>query len=1134
MYNNIEMANKKINDKIRNDTLDLLERLKKSNNIPNRSYTAFMKDIKNSRIDVVKRLKQNFNILGKIKTPFTKTTIKKDVADVKRIYQNIIANKINPVVKKRFLDIAQVKDFNVNRQPITFKNMTGVKLQRILRNLDTRKGVKLQAGDKFYILKPHTVKNLINAIDAFFVDEESVHGSDKDILQEMTNLEQITVLPFNKKKDTNQGGFFGYYNLTEIDLKDFQIYKKQPKNYDENCFVYALIQSGLLNTTEINSIKFMCAGLYVPTNKLKEVADKYNLTIRVKPINDNNKVKKYGNGERVINMGLIDKHYFAIKTIPYTLYSIKNYEELKDKENWNEIYKVDIEYLDGFRKSKDRYTDSFQAIKYMFENKESYLKPMPYEDMLDTQYSGETGEIEVLEYDDDDFDDGTSRNKMYVKKIKDNMITYKFYGVNKTEKFELIYFDFETITEGEKHIPYLVCNSCTNEAYYGQKCGKEMLNCLVNKLCYGDDPVKVFILVAHNAGYDYRFIIDYLVMDTEITSGKRLLEATGRFYYSKGKYVRIVIKDSYSLCGLSLAKWSEGMKVDSEKEIIPYGLYTAENTDDIYIDISICKLACINEYKKKKFCEGIEATDEQALTFYNKFMENAIKWKCVNGTNIDIIEYSKRYCDIDIKVLKQCYTKMRELCLTTFDIDILDCMSSSQLAQNYMKVKGVFEDVWSMSSVPREFIMKCIEGGRVMCANNEKISIEEDVDDVDGISLYPSSMNRLGGYLRGKPYVIGDELDVENNCGSLTYEYLKTCDGYFVEIMVKTIKTKRAFSLLTSINDEDGIRMFDNEVPKRMFVCKQKLEDLIEYQGITFDIIRGYCFNEGRNYKLREVINYIFEERKKLKEEGNPLQEVYKLIMNGAYGKTLQGAYDEQINFIYGEDRLEKYISKNYNSVDYYTVFGDNEKNPKYRVKIIKPIKEVFNYAHCGVEVLAMSKRIMNEVMCLAEDNNMNIYYTDTDSLHIAHKHIEPLAKLFEEKHCRPMIGKDMGQFHPDFKSKIIKKNIMAVKSIFLGKKMYIDVLQGLDDKGNTVQDYHMRMKGISEKAILYHCLMKKITPYQLYQKLHKGEVIDFDLTCGGNACSFEYNPDYTITSKPEFIRSVCIIKKKDRKINKR
>lgn len=30
-----------------------------------------------------------------------------------------------------------------------------------------------------------------------------------------------------------------------------------------------------------------------------------------------------------------------------------------------------------------------------------------------------------------------------------------------------------------------------------------------------------------------------------------------------------------------------------------------------------------------------------------------------------------------------------------------------------------------------------------------------------------------------------------------------------------------------------------------------------------------------------------------------------------------------------------------------------------------------------------MSKRVMNEVMCLAEDNGIDIKYQDTDSMHI-------------------------------------------------------------------------------------------------------------------------------------------------------
>jgi hypothetical protein len=1112
MYNINKMANKRINKKIRKEALEQLNKLKQSNQVANRSYEAIKKTIEESRIDVVKRLQLNFNVLVKSKSTekITKGSLKEVVETIKETKRNVMA-KFVPSIKKKYIDIGLVKDFNKNRKEITIRNMTYPKLVRILKNLDTRNGVILKAGIKNYTLKPHTVKNLIESAYDFFVNKEEIHGSDKDVIQEIIKLEHITLLPFNKKKDTNQGGFFKYYNLTAIDLTDFQIYDYKQNVYTENCFVYALMKSETLTETEINSIKFMCSGIYVPCNKISEVCEKYNLTIRVKINSTNHIVKKYGKGERIINIGLIDKHYFAIKEIPYTLYSIKHYEELKEKEKWNEFIKKD-------ERNKDRYTDSFQAIKYMFENKEKYFIDMPYSDMLDTQYASEVDDITNLEWEDNDVDQDELYNSVYKKNIDGTMIKNKsFFGGDAWEKFELVFFDFETITEGEKHIPYLVCNSSTNTTYYGENCGKEMLHCLVNKLCVGKDPAKVIILVAHNAGYDYRFIIDYLVMDSEITSGKRLLESKGRFYYDKGKYVKIIIKDSYSLCGFGLAKWGEAMKVPSEKEIMPYGLYTSQNVNDEYVDKSICKLSCINEYKKKKYCEGIEATDEEATKFYDKFLENVIKWGCLKNNKINIIEYSNKYCEIDIKVLEECYTKMRAICLATFDIDILDCMSSSQLAQNYMKVKGVFEEVYCISSVPREFIMKCIEGGRVMCANNEKHSIQLKVADFDAVSLYPSAMNRLGGYLKGVPKIIE----------KLSYDFLKTCDGYFVEIIVKTIQTKRAFSLLSSKNDDEGIRIFDNELPKRMFVCKQKLEDLISFQGVTFDIIRGYYYNEGRNYKLRDVINYIFEERKRLKAEGNPLQEVYKLIMNGAYGKTLQGAYNEQINFIYGEDKLEKYVSKNYNIIDYYTEFGADSNYKKYRVKIIKPIKKVYNYAHCGVEILAVSKSIMNEVMCLAEDNSMNIYYTDTDSIHIEDKNIEPLSILFKEKYNRELIGKNMGQFHTDFASNIIKKDIIAVKSIFLGKKAYVDVLEGKDENGIVVQDYHIRMKGVSEKAIKYYCLINKLDPYELYNKMYKNETIDFDLGCGGNACCFEYNSNYSISSKSAFIRSVNFNKKK-------
>ena len=69
-----------------------------------------------------------------------------------------------------------------------------------------------------------------------------------------------------------------------------------------------------------------------------------------------------------------------------------------------------------------------------------------------------------------------------------------------------------------------------------------------------------------------------------------------------------------------------------------------------------------------------------------------------------------------------------------------------------------------------------------------------------------------------------------------------------------------------------------------------------------------------------------------------------------------------------------------------------------------------------GVSVLSMSKRIMNEVMCLAEDLGINIYYQDTDSMHIEHDKIQMLASEYKQIYHRELIGEDIiGCFHNDF-----------------------------------------------------------------------------------------------------------------------
>jgi hypothetical protein len=166
-----------------------------------------------------------------------------------------------------------------------------------------------------------------------------------------------------------------------------------------------------------------------------------------------------------------------------------------------------------------------------------------------------------------------------------------------------------------------------------------------------------------------------------------------------------------------------------------------------------------------------------------------------------------------------------------------------------------------------------------------------------------------------------------------------------------------------------------------------------------------------------------------------------------------------------------------------------------------------------------MSKRIMNEVICLAQDSQMKIYYQDTDSMHIADRHIPRLAENFRNKYNRELIGKGLGQFHSDFDLKGAVTDIMATESFFIGKKAYIDKLESEDKDGNIITGHHTRLKGITTGAIHKKCEDFNEDPMQLYKHMYDGNVVAFDLLAGRP--KFEMCRDMSINSKKEFIRKV-------------
>ena len=102
---------------------------------------------------------------------------------------------------------------------------------------------------------------------------------------------------------------------------------------------------------------------------------------------------------------------------------------------------------------------------------------------------------------------------------------------------------------------------------------------------------------------------------------------------------------------------------------------------------------------------------------------------------------------------------------------------------------------------------------------------------------------------------------------------------------------------------------------------------------------------------------------------------------------------------------------------------------------------EHFNYAHCGVEILSMSKRIMNKVFSCADDDNIKIYYQDTGSIHLNYDDVDKVVARYKEQYCLDLVGEDLGNFHVDFSMPGANSEIYAIESLFLGKNTYIDVL---------------------------------------------------------------------------------------------
>ena len=976
-------------------------------------------------------------------------------------------------------------------------NIIGIQrtINQVLKKTNTDKFITIKIDGASYPLNLTNRLKLSTFMEDLDEFPDGISESDKAFfikLIEENNI-HVSYVDTNNQNLTNpSGAFFTYLNKTEFNLERYGVYKEvNPDNYKHNCLFIAL-QNGGLNDVKLNQLKHFVINREVAMCKLKDICNKLKIYITIERLDNHKQKYKYGDEtNKHFKLGLINKHYFIIEKVDFTKYSLENYGFIKEAKDFKDIYK---KRDNGYRRDKQRHIDSFKAIKFMYQNKEDYLIPIAFDsNVFATQYHSEIQDEDFLGYGEDEI----KLNEYDAEKIKKADSKY----LNRLK----IWFDFETYKENiegkDLCVPFMVCwRTSDNKKGFalGKNCGRIMLD----KIASYSKPNDDVLLIAHNSGFDYNFIVKYLYSIEQIKKGSCLMNAKAKYKSYKNKTtINIEVKDSYRLITMPLRSFGKCFNLKIEKDVMPYDLYNEE----------VCKGKPVDIKEVKKYLNEKD---------FKQFKKNCEENNCmVDKKRFDAMKYALYYCRKDVEVLYQGYTTFRIWMLEITQIDINRKWTIASLSDEYLKKRGVYDGVYQLSGGVRSYIQKCVVGGRTMCRDNVKHKIEgKKMADYDGVSLYPSAMSRmtneLGGVLIGKPKVLKN----------LNYNWLKNnTDGYFIKIKINSIGTKRHFSLISSVN-ENGVRIFSNDVVGKVYyVDRTTLEDWKKFHNITFDIINGYYYDDGRNEKIGEVLEYLFNERLRKKKEKNPIQVIYKLIMNSSYGKSILKPINKESKVLSNEKELNNFIQKNYNFIIQYEKIYNSSK---YYVEFHKSINEHFNNASVGVEILSMSKRIMNEVMCLAEDEDLTAYYQDTDSIHMLYDEVEILKEKFNLKYNKELDGKQLGQFHIDFdlhdKDGNECKNVYADKSIFLGKKCYIDCLKGTNPEGKIVSGFHTRMKGIPESTIIYTAKQLNINLYELYEKLYDGNKINFDLLEGGKRCNMKFNNNLSVSYLNDFKRELC------------
>ena len=968
-------------------------------------------------------------------------------------------------------------------------------------------------------------------------------------------VERILGRPLVRKPNVLQksGAFFPFRLGTNfLDFDYAQVYSEVSDEFQqEQCLIHTLRYFGVDESLlQIVMVKYTGHGIHIPRKDFKDIARLCRAKIYLSMYRSDEASGTMHSTitpeewDIEVKLGFYKEHFFPEIDTGYSRYYLRNLEKVENwvlqgtilEEDKSNVVREGRRGVPVINKSNPTLTTA-AALRELSKHGYFHEKATPFRmgKRPDVGFlSAETVEAEQEAW---EFKEASTVGEQDLGSI-------------------LFAADFESYIQG-RHEPCLSAVIRITE-------GEEELKVSDVRLCDGSDPVQqlftaiVFtiqdlqnqrgggrfskkVVFFHNLRYDRTLFEQHPQVRIE-----SVCEKGGSVYSMRIRFngIQLEIRDSLKMINVGISRFASAFQlppgVCKQGDYILYDYFTPANRS------TENSLVSVEEYSSNHvFSDDVKENEELRIKFNQKlrtFLNDPDKSPrdCYFGPADSFLPWVlyRYYLRYDVLVLALGLQKFRHEfgVITENKLNIFDSLTISSFANRYMGFTGCFDGAYSYYGTTREFISKAIYGGRVFCnPAYEGREVTGKLDYFDACSLYPSAIKFIceqsGGFPTGPCSFLQPE--------QLDYAFLRNeTTEYTVEIKISAIRKQQHSVPFIAYRSTDSGLQYLNALPgdlKSIIVTvdKQTLEDYIAFHLIEFEVLRGVFWTGPKNTKWGEVISGLYEERLKCKRLGHGVRaDNLKLVMNSAYGKTIMKPTLIEKVFAAADKRDDSDDSKwKRRLISDFHLIKEFRWIGEHQLELTRFAKdETFTLCKYGSMILAASKHLMNQVFDLMSENEMNIYYTDTDSFVMDQKDQKQLAQLFQDKYDRPLIGDSLGQMHSDFTMKLDGKAVNPIhiwSSAFfpMSKKLYLHRIHTILPDGKTASSIQFKCKGCTTEGLTYEAAKLGAGDegfIALYRKLSQGEEIDIPLNPPGKATKFVYSKDNRVSTPTEvFYRKI-------------